>query len=732
MRKHLRLIAPFVAVLGLLLGNRGIALSIPGNQASAATPGGTEITNAISATYSDVSGQTYATESNRVDTVVALLGSIVVSPKEPAASASEKAQRGTTVARTFVITNTSNISDAYTIEAAGAAPGSVVSVAFVEGATLAPVTLGATVSPTVAPGGNLSVVVTVAVPANAADGVDIPVTVTARTTATGTANGLQSDSGQQWIVTAPPASITGPGGSKIAKTVNDSASVQGQPGGTVTFEIVAVNGGGSPATNVVLTDPVPTGLTPVLSTVKVDGLTTGFTASLSGQTVSVKISTLDPGATMDVTFDCTILSAETTGLTFVNTASVTADGIGTLPTTPASVLTGSGNIVYNGYAGGNAPIGGATVALLDAAGNPVVLSGSNGSATRRAAATGASNTQNPFVTGPDGHYDFDIEPADIGPTGVRYQVTVAAPGFVNRRIQLDIAPSVAGAPLYDVRAVALDDQPIAVAGGFALTTNGVQLHDIFGFFGNLPMFTAGQLTLTKTVDRQVAQPGDRLDFTIDIRNATVATVAGANIVDTLPAGMAYAPGTAKLDGVAFEPVVSGRTLTWTIPSVGPASDHSLTYVCVVYPSVASGTTLTNSVSAAGVVSGTTIPVTGSSNVSVQILGGAFSDREVITGRVFVDTMHTGRFRRGDVGVAGVRVFMEDGSSVVTDGQGRFDFPGVRPGMHVLRIDPTSLPIGARAYDGYPMTSSRSPQQLVHGIMDDGLMEDVEFALDPLK
>lgn len=734
MRKHLRLMALTVAVLGLALGNRGAVLGAPGNQPSAGTPGGTQITNAISATYDDLAGRSYTTVSNRVDTVVALLGSIVVSPKEPSASTAEKAQRGTDVQRTFTISNTSNISDAYTIEAAGAAPGSIVSVAFVEGANLVPVTLGATVSPAVAPGGNISVVVTVAVPANAADGVAIPVTLTARTTAAGTANGLQSDSGQEWIVTAPPPALVGPGGagSKISKTVDRTTTVESQPGSTVTFDIVAVNGGGSQAKNVVVTDPVPSGLVPLLDTVKVNGLTTGFTATLDGNTVTVRVPTLDPGATLDVSMDCSVSAAMAVGLTFVNTASITADGLGTLPTTPASVLTGSANIVYNGYAGGNAPVGGATITLLDAAGQPVVLDGSSSDAALlRAAVTGAaSGTENPYVTGPDGSYAFDLTPAIIGPAGGRFFVTIQADGYVNRRIQLDITPSASGAPLYDVRATALDDQPIAVAGGFALTTNGVEISDIFGFFGNLPLFAPGQLTLTKSVDRQVAQPGDRLVFTVDVRNATPATVDGTAIVDTLPAGLAYVPGTAKLDGAPFEPTVEGRDLKWTLPSVGPESDHALTYICVVYPSVPSGTTLTNTASAQGVVSGTTVPVSGSSNVSIQILGGAFSQRQVITGRVFVDAMHTGRFRRGDTGVAGVRVFLEDGSSVVTDAQGRFSFPGVRPGMHVLRLDETTLPIGAHAYSGYPMTSSRSTQQLVHGIMDDGLMEDVEFALEP--
>jgi hypothetical protein len=49
-------------------------------------------------------------------------------------------------------------------------------------------------------------------------------------------------------------------------------------------------------------------------------------------------------------------------------------------------------------------------------------------------------------------------------------------------------------------------------------------------------------------------------------------------------------------------------------------------------------------------------------------------------------------------------------------------------MHVLRIDPSTLPQGVRLYDAAPMNSTRSAQRLLHGILDGSTMEDVEFAL----
>lgn len=50
--------------------------------------------------------------------------------------------------------------------------------------------------------------------------------------------------------------------------------------------------------------------------------------------------------------------------------------------------------------------------------------------------------------------------------------------------------------------------------------------------------------------------------------------------------------------------------------------------------------------------------------------------------------------KGELGVPGVRLYMEDGSYVVTDRDGKYDFYGVSPKTHVLKLDRTTLPAGA--------------------------------------
>jgi len=682
--------------------------------------GNTVILNTATATWQDNRGERYQNASNPLGIVVQGISALTVSPKETAANPSADGYpAGQNVTRTFVISNVSNIADAYRITAFTADKGQLVSLAFVSGSQLVPITINSTISPGLQPGQSITVqavVSTTGVPI----GTSFAIHLTAQTTTSGTANGVQSDTGEEWLVAAAGPKLAGPNGpdTPIVKTVNRQQVFQAQPGSTIVYDVIVKNGGGTPATNVVLTDTVPSGVTPDIASVRLNGAAVPG-ATLSGQTLSVPLGTLAAGGTADVSFNAAVARVLTLGTSFVNIAQISADGIAPQSTIPASVFIGTADVVFD-PANGNAGVSGARISLLDASGALVPLSASASAQRVRIGDTALSqgaNTQNPYVTGPGGTYGFSLQPSQVAPGGSTFYVTVAAPGYLNRRIQLVLRPSVDN-QLYSVAATSEDGQPLARAGGYTLTTTPVSLNDVFGLFGNIPLFKTQTITIEKTVNQTSAQPGDRLIYTIDAGNPSNGTLARANIVDTLPAGEAYAPGTARLDGADFEPVVNGRTLTWTLQSLAAGVKHRLMYAAVIFPSVPAGTLLTNSATATAFISGTMVNVNASASANVEVIDGALSDRSVITGRVFIDSHGSGHFSHGDRGIASVRIYMEDGTSVLTDANGRFSFPAVRPGMHVLRIDSATLPEGMHGIT----------QRLVHGLLDDGLMQDVEFAL----
>lgn len=62
-----------------------------------------------------------------------------------------------------------------------------------------------------------------------------------------------------------------------------------------------------------------------------------------------------------------------------------------------------------------------------------------------------------------------------------------------------------------------------------------------------------------------------------------------------------------------------------------------------------------------------------------------SSRGTVTGRVFRDVNSSGTFNQGEPGFSGIRVYLQNGQSAITDKEGRFRFPGLRPGAWTVTM-----------------------------------------------
>jgi len=83
-----------------------------------------------------------------------------------------------------------------------------------------------------------------------------------------------------------------------------------------------------------------------------------------------------------------------------------------------------------------------------------------------------------------------------------------------------------------------------------------------------------------------------------------------------------------------------------------------------------------------------------SSVTITVTEDPLFILGTILGKVFNDPNANGRQDRGEVGLSGVRLAMEDGTSVVTDPYGRYSIPAVLPGQHLLATDMATLPPGS--------------------------------------
>ncbi|MGD9248346.1 MAG: OmpA family protein, partial [Desulfobacteraceae bacterium] len=76
--------------------------------------------------------------------------------------------------------------------------------------------------------------------------------------------------------------------------------------------------------------------------------------------------------------------------------------------------------------------------------------------------------------------------------------------------------------------------------------------------------------------------------------------------------------------------------------------------------------------------------------TVTVTEDLFRSKNIIAGRVIADNCGDDPTAASD-GIPGVRIYLEDGTFVITDEQGRYHFEGVASGTHVVQLDLATLP-----------------------------------------
>src|SRR3989475_4735041 len=89
------------------------------------------------------------------------------------------------------------------------------------------------------------------------------------------------------------------------------------------------------------------------------------------------------------------------------------------------------------------------------------------------------------------------------------------------------------------------------------------------------------------------------------------------------------------------------------------------------------------------------PVSPQAVAWVQVRRAWPMETRAAIGNVWIDRDGTGVQRPSEGGLAGIDIWTEDGQVVTTDSTGKFSFANLRPGRHVFRLDPRTLPADYR-------------------------------------
>ncbi len=356
-------------------------------------------------------------------------------------------------------------------------------------------------------------------------------------------------------------------------------------------------------------------------------------------------------------------------------------------------------VVYDSQT--RAPVSGATVALVpegscpgydprkyvinyetygqDAAGNPTML------------------------TGADGFYKFLLSGDPAAPKSCQFKLVLTSPAGYKPAPSALIAPK---APLATPPAPGIynvQTQKTAPSGNqdtryhLALSL-GLNHQEVFNNHIPLDPNVPGSLVLSKTGDKRVAQVGDTVLYTLTVSQTAGDPTAQVRVRDRLPLGFTLVPGTVRVNGLAAPDPVGApgaAVLSFQLGAIRTGQRLVLNYRLRVGvgAQLGDGVNMAQAaVCSSNAVCGPDGPPT---RYRVEVGGGVFADSACVLGKVFVDCNHNHVQDAEELGIPGVRLYFETGAFLVSDSEGKFSQCGLTPRSHVLKVDPLTLPQGAR-------------------------------------
>lgn len=262
-------------------------------------------------------------------------------------------------------------------------------------------------------------------------------------------------------------------------------------------------------------------------------------------------------------------------------------------------------------------------------------------------------------------------------------------------VNVALTPSVSSCPINDASCIANPPQPVCVMPANVEKLTAAESADpkvCKPVVNNVQLNTT--LVVEKVADRQQVELGDSLKYTIRVRNAGQARATAVVLRDTLPAGFRYIAGTARLSNNAAlaEPEgAPGPALGFHLGNIAPGAEITLTYRVRVGAGAAQGDGINR---ATACTTQNKILCSNEGRARVKVTGGVFTDEACIAGKVFVDVDGNRLQDAEEVGVPGVRLYMETGTFFITDVEGKYSYCGLSPKSHTIKVDPATLPRSA--------------------------------------
>jgi uncharacterized repeat protein (TIGR01451 family) len=427
------------------------------------------------------------------------------------------------------------------------------------------------------------------------------------------------------IIPAPALSITKSGCATVAA------------GGTCSYSILVNNTGTASASGVVVTDTLPTGLTPTSATWGASATACG----ISGQTVTCNIGTVAASSSVTVTVNVTAGAAACGTVT--NTATLNATGQTQQQSSTTTQIQCASLSITKTTSTSSVALGGAatfTITVTNNANATLTATGVTISDTLPAGFTYASGT-----SGGTGTRTATTNPT-AGQTILAWGTWSLAPGQTATATFTATAPNSCGSYNNNAGYTSTNAGSGSTTSPATVTVTGC----------------APSLSITKTTSTSSVALGGAATFTITVTNSAsaTATATGVTISDTLPTGFTFASGTSGGTGTrtaTSNPTAGQTTLAWGTWSLAPGQTATATFTATAPSAANSCGTYDNNAGYASTNAGSgstsspaTVTVTGcTGNLSITkttstatvVLGGAATFTITVTNNANATLTATG-------------------------------------------------------------------------------------------
>lgn len=354
------------------------------------------------------------------------------------------------------------------------------------------------------------------------------------------------------------------------------------------------------------------------------------------------------------------------------------------------------------------------------AGAVVTLAGPGGFNPANHLVGGAANVSQ--TTGANGYYQFLLTGG--APAGT-YTITVTSPPTYlpgestilpacnntltvaavpdPALVQTSVQPPVVAAPVHDPLACPVNSAGLAATANstqyfYSFDLNPAVSADLVNNHIPLDPITSGAFTVQKSTPMTNVSRGDLVPYTVTVTNNLAGVVPNIDIRDQIPPGFKYKTGSASVDGVKQEPLVTGRLLSWANLSFAVGQQRIFKMMLIVGAGVSEGEYVNQAWAENNLVGAR---VSNLATATVRVVPDPTFDCSDLIGKVFDDENANGYQDEGEPGIANARVATARGLLITTDDHGRFHVTCAaipnewRGGNFILKLDERSLPSGYR-------------------------------------